>query len=239
MKIVVFFLCLLAFNLSFAINFVDQPKACFEKEALPCAIQIMSQPAHLKWGEIKINALAKSSFILEKNQQIKLLQGSLWLDGESYKVKLSYATITANGEAIFENQKEKSIIQNLSAELAIQGLTSENAAFALKGTQIWMAGISSDNHQVQGVIEPIEVKSFLNQAKAYRLGKGDFKAKLAKWKSEWEESKESTYHFYQEVAQRKVASVEEKNRHKSEAEQKARIENQNLRKLFREKNYLE
>ena len=153
--------------------------------------------------------LKTESTYLEQNQ---LLEGSLWVrKTKKYSVETPYGEVQSQfGDFYISYEKPKVRVVNHAGILVIQ-LKDGQRVEVPPGFELWFSEIQEDKTNAMGFIQPVEVKDHIvTLGKLYDKSAKELKNELLTMQERWGDRTVIAANYYKSLAQRKIASIEEK-----------------------------
>lgn len=223
-------------------SFVDFPAGCIKDKRYPCTIKSAKMPLEFEIGRGQYSLGEQSALRLESASKSQLLQGSAWVRaGENQEFKINAnVMIEFSGDIFAEKSKDMLMhVKNLNAEINFHSKHVFKEESLPVGFQNWYGSLAVDGQVLRGIIRPIEKEVFLKSWMPLAGGSAAELRKLAKsYLDLWVDTISASGDLYQQVAERRLASVKEKEKQATDRAQKKRHEEADLRRLYREKNGL-
>ncbi|MEZ0391719.1 MAG: hypothetical protein ACAH59_05860 [Pseudobdellovibrionaceae bacterium] len=223
-------------------GFIDSPSKCFSQRKYPCSLRV-SRRMHSFEREAQRYHLGENGALLFLSEsQIQLMQGVLWIQSsKDLEVKSSSAlSMKLSGEWLLEKRPDTSLLfRNLKGSIDFQSkfvFTNESLPV---GFQNWYGPMDSSGQISRGMIRPLVLKDFLQVwIPLSGLSLAEVKRQTADYKKTWGNTVEQSSKFYQQVAERRLASQEEKARKLAAQKASRQQEQSDFRQMFRKKNGL-
>lgn len=216
---------------------IEYPAHCLRSLPKSCAFRFINQEKLLHQGA-EIHALSGTTLLYRKGVGYSLLDGkALLLTKKPWHLYHLGHSIEIEGEVFLENEHENRLkVTNLNAK--VQFLAGKHREALLPGFENWYAFLNGSPSQGYfRAFDAVRVFSLLN--KIWEAPVSFKKQHWAHYRALWRSRVELSASFYREVAN----EIEQKANHKRQNEERklseAKQEDENLRKLFREKNFLE
>lgn len=217
-------------------DILQQPTACLKSEET-CAIHVSSGGFHLKQDDLKLHSSEGSTLMRLSHDQWRLVKGNVWVE-EASKVgfETPYATIKAlHGEYWLIGQADKVVIRNINADLTVE-LREGKKLEVPAGFEFWAAGINSEGRSEFGMIQPVKISEHLSLWNSlYQGSKEEFKKEVAHLKESWSDLADKGSVIYQQIVDRKLASIAEERKNEEKKKHQAEAERQKVRELMYER----
>ncbi len=209
---VVLFIC--AFQMEVRVrasaNIMQEPQGCLSQKEGSCFVKAATQSGRLKLKQGVI--YLKHSSIIEKksSQDWTFIQGAAWFHGGSGTVSSLYGSLSwTEGDFWVIDQADRVLVRNVSADLTVH-LRDGRKLQVPSGFEFWLAGVDVNSQSKFGMIQPIEVVSFIKDwAELYPGTSADFKKELEALRQNWKALPEISSAIYKDEAIRQIATVEE------------------------------
>ena len=211
--------------------FVDQPEGCWTKsnDQGACAVRA----SHREWlsspDGAKILLGAGSGLIRSKaGEEWQVLVGQIWLETEkAVQVRYFQQTFQVQGESWWAKSADQIKVTVFSGSVETQFNSAVTELVPAGFENWWQLGS-------RGVIKPVQATKTLRDWNRWtQLSKDESKARLQAYRELWADRVQVGSDLYQAIIDRRIASVE--SREKSEQMRRARAlqEQQKMRKMFR------
>ncbi len=217
---------------------IDEPRGCFATLRFPCAVRASFSPQKLDVKGVQASLNQGTSVILYSEKKWRLLEGQMWLRSSSdFQLSTGFVQFSLNGDSWIDFiSDEKVFVQNLIGSFKVSSpLIKLNQAIPV-GFGNWYSLIDSDGNLSQGILKVIEPRKFVPEwAEVARLPKKQAIVVIDSYRKSWKGNVEASAQLYQEVVNRRLASIERRQiikarRAKAEFDERAR-----LRRMFRER----
>ncbi len=227
--------------MSFFIEVHVRAQECVGK-SVPCAFQshAVRRIVDLKGAQV---VLAPGAVVEHRSEaQLHILQGVVYVHTSS-GFKFSSAFGDANCEqgcrAIFSRTDNAFKIETLRGEWSVQRRGDKQHYAVGVATQVEMGEVGLDGKAVMGFPQSLSWDAIVKSwAKLYLGKKEDFKEDILTFHAEWKLAVERVAEMQRQEAGRLIASENHKKSLVWEKKKAAEREDESLRKMFREKNYL-
>ncbi|WII71120.1 hypothetical protein QJS83_11675 [Bdellovibrio sp. 22V] len=234
------FIFLMAFQMEVRVrasaDYMEQPASCMKSKET-CAVQALKSGFHLLQDSLKLHATAGSTLVRLSAQQWRLVSGALWMEeGPGVEVETLHAKMKAtHGEYWVLWKKDQVIVRNMTANLQVV-LRDGKTLQVPEGFEFWIGAINSKNKTEYGMLQPVDMKEQLPLwSHLYRGSKEEFIKEVVHLRENWGDLAERSAVLYKAVAEREIASVQEKQRLQAEKVQRQEAERRRVQELYREK----
>lgn len=215
---------------------LQKPEGCYGNKNNPCVFSSGEKILKLQLSNGILNL--KNSTTLERNDKnhFQYLNGTIWIQSnEKMVIDSLYGSVESDrGEFwIVENDKKITIRSVIGlVKVNINSVTLEIP----EGFQVWISGKDNTGKNTYGVPENIPIESHLKLWSELFTGtRAEFKERVSILKSLYKDKNVDSAEFYQRIADRHVASVNEKKLAAQREAQRRKQYLQELRKLYFEK----
>lgn len=223
----------------FASEVTDHPAQCFGKKIYPCSLRSLSGGLRFERAGMSYVLGSKSSIKFLMEDQIQILEGSLWVENSKDLQIFAHPHFGfgVSGEVFLQKNTDGTLlVRNLGGEVQFKSPYLFKQEALPVGFQNWYGRLNSQKQIDRGVFRAIEVAAFL---KAWipmsNLSVAEAKGRVLVWKESWSRAVEMSAQFYQEVVERRVASLEELDQQRARRQKAARDEQNKIRQLYRQK----
>lgn len=214
---------------------MDEPTGCYASEKFPCAIRALGVSLSIVQKNYAFKLKKDSNLIFYGKNQARLLDGAVWVvQGEALKLQTTHIQVSGRGDYWVEKfNSERTLVRNLNADIQILA-GGKNHEVLPVGFENWFGGLQSDQNLAKGIVRPIEKGYFLSLwNQTAQLSKKNTIQKIGFYRQLWDKNIEGSSQLYREIVQRKLASVELKEKQRVKQEQKNKEERESLRQVFR------
>ncbi|PIS11364.1 MAG: hypothetical protein COT73_04490 [Bdellovibrio sp. CG10_big_fil_rev_8_21_14_0_10_47_8] len=241
--ILTLFLAVSATGSTHSAFYVDLPEGCFNKKVYPCALRVPSGFLRFERGHDVFQLGENSDLVFLGPKKFKLLKGRAWIQSKSdltIEVQPEFL-MSSQGEIYLEKLSSTGIlIRNLDSELSISSSRLLPSEALPIGFQNWYSGMGTQGQIVRGVIRPIDGEEFLRSwLPLAGLSVAQAKRKVSEYREQWAQAVEMASKLYQEVVDRRQASVAEKEAQVQRVRLRRQTEKKKLREIFCQKNGLD
>ncbi len=181
----------------------------------------------------------KSALRFIADDKIQVLSGSLWIEEAKDLAVVVHPQFgfSASGSLFLQKTADGNIfVRNLEADIKFRSPFVFKGEALPAGFQNWYGRLNAQKQIDRGIFRPIEFASFL---KAWlpmtHLSIAEAKGRVLVWKEQWSGALEASAHFYQEVVERRMASVELQDQQRAARQKAAQTEQNRIRQLYRQK----
>ncbi len=216
-------------------------KDCWGK-TVPCPIDSREAKRSVEADGLLV-ILAPHSLIEQRDDStIQLVSGEFYIETKrTEKFKTPYAKIWCEGEcqALIQRQVREFNVKSLQGRWLIQRVGEEQTYALPAGLQMTIGEVAEDGRASMEFPQSLPwIPTIKQWAALYPGGLEKLKPELEKFRKQWKEAVEAASVMQYQSASRTIASYE-KSLAEDRARQKARErEDQSLRSLFREKNFV-
>jgi hypothetical protein len=167
------------------------------------------------------------------------VSGSLWVaKGQKITIESVYAEVRSqNGEFWVIEKDNRLWVRNLSADLTVRMRDGKELALPA-GFEFWIAGINTKAQSEHGVLQTVDLKDHIkNWAALYPGTSGQFKKDVLEFKENWKTLAAQGGTLYQEMADRRIASVHEAKRQDTLKKARLAAEQKRLKDLYFERTF--
>lgn len=167
----------------------------------------------------------------------RLLSGCHWIEAKDrYTLQTLYGQIIArHADFVVRAQDQRVYVSNHLGELKVK-LKDGREIQVPPGFEFWISELGSDKKNQMGLLAPIEMKTHTPLlGRVWPGSHEDLAERLRLYKRRWGNRVEMAAQFYQSLAYRKIASVEEKIARKEQAKLKVQRQREANRKLLFER----
>lgn len=236
------FLFLAAFQMEVRVRaageLIQQPESCLRGDQ-SCVIQSTGKPFYFAKDGVSLSAPAKATLERIENNKWRLVSGSVWVaKGQKVTVESVFAEVRSqNGEFWVIEQDNRLWVRNLSADLTVRLRDGKELALPA-GFEFWIAGINTKAQSEYGVLQTIDLKNHLkNWAALYPGSSAQFKQDVQNFKENWKTLAAQGGTLYQEMANRRIASVQNDKRQEKLKKDRMAAEQKRLKDLYFERTF--
>lgn len=210
---------------------------------IPCRVSA-DRKNQLQAGQNNFVMQAGSLIEQSGESEIGIVKGRVYieLNDSRLTIKVPFARVTCSGacKAIFDRQNDRMVMRSLAGLWNIERLGEKQTYAVVPGTQILASVV--DDSGLAGLEFPQSLPwlpTVKDWADLYMGTRKEFRADIAKFRSEWKLAVEWVSQMQLEQAKRTIASYQrsvDAARARAKAQER---EDEELRRLFRKKNYLE
>jgi len=142
-----------------------------------------------------------------------LLSGCHWIEaGDRYVLQTLYGQVIArHADFLVRVQDQRVYVSNHLGELKVR-LKDGREIQVPPGFEFWISELGADKKNQMGLLAPIEMKTHtILLGRVWPGSSEDLAQRLRLYRRRWGNRVEMAAQFYQSLAQRKIASIEEKN----------------------------
>lgn len=227
---------------------IDEPKDCIKNHVLPCAILNEAKRLTFIHFGTKVSIGSKTTIVLLSNNMIQIINGNVWIYSKSrdseFIVKSEYGSVKSEGliHTFFAKSAEIFEIYPLRGKVSVYpvGDKGRDGLELRAGYRSQLGPVAVNGRAFYEFPQPANLKGLLKRWAHLFDGDPDQLVKeVSAYKEPWLQAAEESSRWQKEIAQRMIASYEEKQK-KIQRQREARLrEEKALRNLFRKKNYLD
>ncbi|MEK6774012.1 MAG: hypothetical protein AABY64_08730 [Bdellovibrionota bacterium] len=215
---------------------LQKPQNCFSTKQEDCIFS--SGKKNLQIQEDKVVLNLKENTVLERREKdnLEFISGTVWIQNQKpVQVRTLYGKLeSANGEFWIIEKENKILFRSIIGTLNIH-LNSDVLRIP-EGFQIWISGKNNLGKNIYGVPEVVPMETHLKLwAELFTGTREEFKEKVSLLKNLYKDNRNESGEFYQKIVDRHVASFEARKNVEKIAEQKRRVQLQEIRRLYFEK----
>lgn len=220
---------------------IEWPSGCLKTDQT-CAIHIDTpQTFTIELGDGDLS-LGKDSVVVRKGTEAELLQGQMLVSVHSpVRVVTRYADLEmSSGRMLVKVDSQEVQVTALNHVVKISLKGHGEVIQLTPGFSVSVKGVDLKGFSIVEVPQPLVIDSTIR--KWARLHKGDRKTlreEIGRSIESWRRAVREGGQWHQQMVERSIASHKEQEARKAAWRAKVEQENQALRRLFRQKNYLE
>jgi hypothetical protein len=239
---ILLFLSLFSVPVWAELKFVDLPQNCYAKKTYPCQVRISGGSLTIEREAQVLHLADQGAISFLSANELQFLSGAAWIEkANALTVKVSAVLkIQISGEWLLKKEKDATMVmRNLAGEARfLSDRVFPNEALPV-GFQNWYGLLDTSGSVSRGMIRPIEVGEFLRDwLPMSNLSVAEMKHQISSYKERWKGALEQSAQLYAQVATRRIAAVEERERLKLEKAVSLRQEREKLRQMYRDRNGL-
>lgn len=220
----------------------DEVRATCFGHQVPCAVQAEGERQVLQAETLNIAMNPHALLEQRASNVIELVNGHFLISAaKPVKFQTPYGRAWCEDEckALFEREDKKLTIKSLGGSWRLTRTGDEQVYAVPPGLQVSIGEVAPGGSAQMEIPQSLPWASTVRDwAALYPGDVKEFKSELAEFRGLWHRAVEMASHMQYQFAKREIASVENE-RAAELARQKARErEDESLRRLFREKNYL-
>lgn len=223
--------------------FVDLPKNCYSKQEYPCTVTVESGVLTLVRENGKFNLSKNGVLAFFTAEKMQLLKGQMWIsNAKGLETKISsILSLKIFGDLLVSKEsREKTRIVNLNGQIEFVSKNLFPSEAIPLGFENWYTGLAVNGQILRGIIRPIETETFLKSwVPISGMSLASSRHKFKQYKENWDGTVEESARFYQQIAERRIASAEEAEERRVRKMRSLQLERQKIRKMFRQKLGLE
>lgn len=233
----------LAIDETFSSPLVDNPQKCYREQKFPCALVAADGNLMISKEGIEIRMRENSVLEFSSPSVIQILKGEAWLKSSRW-LKLRMAPgleLQYKGDLLLSKSTDGSVnILNLDAEIDFEkSHLFVNESLPI-GFENWYSLMRNNSGIARGIIRPIDKARFVKDWSRYSLlSLAESRKILSHYEEIWAPAIDEAAQFYQEIVQRRLASIEEAETQERLRRKRVTDERAALRKMYRQKLGLE
>lgn len=236
------FLFLAAFQMEVRVraagDVIQQPESCL-RGSEACVVRSTEKPFYIAKDGVKLSAPAQATLERIENSKWRLVSGSVWVaKGQKVTIESVYAEVRSQNGQFWVIEKDNRLwVRNLSADLSVQ--LRDGKVLALPaGFEFWIAGINTKAQSEFGVLQTIDLKDHIKSWAALYPGSTEqFKKDVQEFKENWKTLAAQGGSLYQDMANRKIASIHQAKRLEAQNKQREAAEKKRLKDLYFERTF--
>ena len=219
-------------------DLIQEPESCLRGPGA-CVVQSVEKPFYFSKDGVGLSAPAQATLERIENKKWRLVSGSVWVSkGQKVTVESVYAEVRSQSGEFWVIEKENKLwVRNLSADLVVRLRDGKELALPA-GFEFWVAGINTQSTSEYGVLQAIELKDHIkNWAALYPGTTAQFKKDVLEFKENWKTLAAQGGTLYQEMATRRIASVEDAKLQEKLKKERLAAEKKRLREIYLERTF--
>lgn len=235
-----FLIFLLAFQVEVRVRasggVLQQPPTCLKTQET-CAIQVTHESFHLIDENLKIHAREGATLMRLSENQWRFVKGAVWIEkGPHLEIETLYGSIRASqGQYWLIEQGDQVLVRNMNADLKVT-LRDGKKLEVPEGFEFWIAGLNSKGKSEFGMVQPVDMKKHLPLWNSlYRGTKDAFINEVTQLRESWGDLAEKSSSLYKKVAERQIASAEEKQRDIVKNREMKAAKRRQLQEMYRQR----
>ena len=213
------------------------------KQVTPCAVSADHEKVTLESSGIKM--VLKPGSLIEKTEAgtISIVKGTVLLQaGDSataYRTPFAKLWCADRCVALVEREAEQMTIKSLGGNWRAQRLGDEQEYAILAGTRVLFTPVTTDGRAGMDFAQSLPWESTVKEwAQLYPDGKDQFIADVGRFREVWSKGVESATDMQEANVGRSIAAYDKAQAQARARRQAQEREDAELRRLFREKNYI-
>ncbi|MFS4460013.1 hypothetical protein [Bdellovibrio sp. HCB2-146] len=236
-KVFQFFLFLAAFQMEVRVrasgDLLQQPEACLQTKG-SCVVQAPATEFVFQREGLSLRAPPQATLERKSEKEWRLIQGSVWVEkGHKVSVETVFAEVRSRDGEFWVLEKEGRFwIRNISADLTVHLRDGKELPLPA-GFEFWVSGINTKAQNEFGVLQPISLKNHLKDwAQLYPGTSEQFKKDVQELKENWKSLASKSGDIYQQVTNRRLASIAEAKRQEQIRKDNALAEQKRVKELY-------
>lgn len=229
-------------------SILQEPSSCFVEKTYPCAVKNrLRKPLALEWNGMSLGLGRNSSLVLQQDGSLRLIFGDFVLQTQSdLMLKSEFTDIELRvirsqnpmAMAFFQKNWRDVRAVTVKGEIVLKPLGREEMIIT-RGFETRVSTVSSRGRAGIEIPAPFHFKSLLKALSPYFSDRGKFKKEMAEVQKAWSTSVTSSGDWYLSLIDRQIASARDEEERKKLARENLRKENEELRQLFRRRNFFQ
>jgi len=225
-------------------SYVDLPSGCFVREKFPCSLRTYADGLIVEKKDYRIVLKPSTVISWKSGRHLRFVSGDVWLESrQSLMLDMnSRLSVEFIGQVTLSSVYEPGQLrlQNMSAsEIHFKSedlLVSESVPV---GFENWYSILASGGELQRGVMKPIDkIGFFKNWMSVAVLSPAELKKNFKYFSSLWRGNVEQAAEYYQKIIERRIATYQEIQENKKQEKIHKKNQQEKIRKLYREKNFL-
>ena len=231
------FLFLAAFQVEVRVrasgDLLQQPEACLQTKG-SCVVQAPAKEFVFQGDGLSLRAPPQATLERKSKNDWRLIQGSIWVEkGRGVSIETIFAEVRSrDGEFWVLEREGRILIRNISADLTVYLRDGKELPLPA-GFEFWVAGITTKAQNEFGVLQPISLKNHLKDwVQLYPGTSEQFRKDVQELKENWKSLAAKSGDLYQQVTNRRLASIAEAKRHEQVRKENALREQKRVKELY-------
>ncbi len=224
-------------------NLVFSTKNCWQEDAR-CAVKSKVNGAQLELDSLSEFFLKQNTIVIKNSaKELYLAEGAIFLKAKSnLKISMAYGdfNLKKNDEVFLQIEDKKALLRVMSGEVVFVTHYSKTKYPIVAGFENWFGGLSASYVEQIGILKPYD---FLPQvkdwAKLTQAGEEQVKEKIKLWLPANKAAATEVADFNAQVISREIASQQKQLRKEELILKRTKDEEARLRRLFRQKNFID
>lgn len=227
---------------------IEYPEFCLKNRLLPCALKGQQKRTSLQLDDVKVVLSKSASIVWLSDSSFQVISGDVWIQqdqaGDHVLIKTEYGSLRSSGDLnVFLRKSEYALeIYPIFNEVRVYplGLSDQKGLLLPAGYRSQLSAVNESGVAQYEIPVATNLKGFIEAwAPLFDGAPMDLTANLRKFKNLWLNAVHDGGDWQMDLAQREIASEKKRQEHLADLRRKRLEEEKYLRKLFRQKNYLE
>ncbi len=215
---------------------LQKPENCYSSELKPCIFSSGNKIIQVQNRKTVFNLKENTTLERLNEKNFQFMGGTVWVQNqEPLEISTLYAAISSTkGEFWLVEKDNKIFVRSIVGQTDIK--INSGVLNLPEGFQIWISGKDSQGKNTYGVPEIIPMEEHLRLWSTLFSGsREEFKNKVKMLKDLYKDTAYEGGELYQKIADRHVATLEEKKRAEQASSERRRAYLQEIRRLYFEK----
>ena len=222
---------------------LQEPQECLKSDEM-CSLQTSShEKFKLKIGESRLVMDASTLLLRESSERISLLQGTLWIKTEGpFSVHTEYGVVESDGGEFWvtRTRGETLTASAISGTLSLKPRGANIEISLAAGEENWLGRVGRDGVAESGTPCPLlMIEHIARWARLYPGQKQEFEKEVRSFRLVWQAASERSAELHQDLAKRRIETLNEQQRRREEERRKEAEHRQVLRRIYRERTLLD
>lgn len=221
---------------------VQEPVHCLQTSDI-CAIKTPSASKfQLAVGAGDVVMDANSIVVRQSSHVVKLIQGTIWVKAsEGMTVATAYGDVVSEGgEFWVRTEGDKVYVSSVASFLKLACVDKKTVLRLEEGEENWISGVGLKGQSTTGIPKAIALEEHLYRwARLYSGSKTQFETDVKNFHSRWSRQLASVADYHKQLAEARLKVLEEEAARRAQAKAQEEARSQELRALFRRKQFLD
>lgn len=230
-------------------DLIEIPRNCVAESVFPCAVQADGKKVSMSFDSLQIVLSANSVLQLESDRMVKIVTGHVYLqkttqDQVELEVVSEFGRIYLGEESHLFLKKTAQALEIYPLKKGVHvvplGSSETQKLFLPVGYRSHLAAVTEARQAFYEIPTSANLKGLVSHwGPLFPGSANELTSFLAEYRSHWLEAAQSGAIMQQAWAERELASAKDQVAREQERQRRAKIEQDQLRQLFRSKNYLQ
>lgn len=215
---------------------IGDPEHCWMRTEGLCSVQAGRKPLVLRSKELELWSEGESLFRRDETQW-SLVKGSVRVRSDSEaQIKFPYGRLRTKGGEFWSIEMEsKFLVRAIKHDVEIDLMDGRLLSLP-EGLEIWVGGVGSSGGIAHGVPALIPIEDHLRRWSSLKdISVDRFITETRQLKDRWKHRKEISSSIYRQVAERHLASFEQRQSEEHSRKENAKRERERFRKLLHQR----